>query len=121
MGKEGHIYYQVMKTGKEQIVMQPGEHPICQYCYKQQNCDETFEATFDCGRMGHGMGLMSTEPPSVTIYDDTILQEGVIINLEPGVVDDTGVYDLEENFVIKKDGYELLSGGQRELHQIKSI
>ena len=43
MGKEGHVYHQVMKTGKEQIVMEPGEHPICQYCYKQQNCDETFE------------------------------------------------------------------------------
>lgn len=77
-----------------------------------------FEATFECGRMGHGMGLMSTEPPSVTIYDDTILQEGMIINLEPGVVNEIGVFDLEENFVITKDGYELLSGGSREIHSI---
>jgi Xaa-Pro aminopeptidase len=78
-----------------------------------------FEATFDCGRMGHGMGLMSTEPPSVTIYDDTILQEGMIINLEPGIVTDIGVFDLEENFVITKDGFETLSGGSRKLHLIK--
>ncbi|MGB0405585.1 MAG: M24 family metallopeptidase, partial [Fusobacterium sp.] len=77
-----------------------------------------FEATFDCGRMGHGMGLSSTEPPSVTIYDDTILQEGMIINLEPGVVNDSGVFDLEENFVITKDGCECLSGGSRKLHKI---
>lgn len=77
-----------------------------------------FEATFECGRMGHGMGLMSTEPPSVTIYDDTILQEGMIINLEPGVVNEIGVFDLEENFVVTKDGYELLSGGSREIHKI---
>ena len=79
-----------------------------------------FEATFDCGRMGHGMGLSSTEPPSVTIYDETILQEGMIINLEPGVVNENGVFDLEENFVITKDGCECLSGGSRKLHKIKT-
>lgn len=79
-----------------------------------------YEATFDCGRMGHGMGLMSTEPPSVTIYDDTILQEGMIINLEPGIVNNLGVFDLEENFVITESGYEILSGGSRKLHSIKS-
>lgn len=45
MGKEGHVYSQVMKTGKEQIVMEPGEHPICKFCYKQQRCDETFEVS----------------------------------------------------------------------------
>lgn len=43
MGKEGHVYREVMKTGKEQIVMEPGEHPICEHCYKKGNCDETFE------------------------------------------------------------------------------
>lgn len=43
MGKEGHVYKEVMKTGKEQIVMEPGQHPICEHCYKQANCDETFE------------------------------------------------------------------------------
>lgn len=45
MGKEGHVYNEVMKTGKEQIVMEPGEHSICKFCYKQQNCDETFEVS----------------------------------------------------------------------------
>ncbi len=77
-----------------------------------------FDASFDCGRMGHGMGLMSTEPPSVTVYDDTILEEGMIINLEPGIVNDLGVFDLEENFVVTETGCKLLSGGSRELHTI---
>lgn len=43
MGEEGHVYNEVMKSGREQIIMEPGEHPICRFCYKQQNCDETFE------------------------------------------------------------------------------
>lgn len=76
------------------------------------------KASFDCGRMGHGMGLMSTEPPSVTIHDDTILKEGMIINLEPGLVVESGVFDLEENYVITKDGYETLSGSSHDIHQI---
>ncbi len=78
-----------------------------------------FDATFECGRMGHGMGLMSTEPPSVTIYDTGILKEGMIINLEPGLVEPRGVFDIEENFVVTKDGCECLSGGVRKLHLIQ--
>ncbi len=77
-----------------------------------------FEANFDCGRMGHGMGLLSTEPPSVTIYDETILQEGMIINLEPGIVNELGAFNLEENFVITKDGCEMLSSASREFHSV---
>ena len=68
--------------------------------------------------MGHGMGLMSTEPPSVTIHDDIILQEGMIINLEPGIVTDRGVFCIEENYVVTADGFERLSNGSRELHSI---
>jgi Xaa-Pro aminopeptidase len=77
-----------------------------------------FDASFECGRMGHGMGLLSTEPSSVTPFDETILQEGMIINLEPGIVKDYGVFDIEENMVITNDGYKILSGGSRKLHHI---
>ena len=78
-----------------------------------------YSATYDCGRMGHGMGLMSTEPPSVTVRDEGILKPGMIINLEPGILVDTGVFCIEENYVITEDGYERLSTGSRKLHQIR--
>lgn len=45
MGEEGHVYREVIRTGKEQIVMEPGSHPICRFCHKQGNCDETFEVS----------------------------------------------------------------------------
>ena len=54
--------------------------------------------------MGHGMGLMSAEPPSVTARDEGILKPGMIINLEPGILVDTGVFCIEENYVITEDG-----------------
>lgn len=45
MGEEGHVYREVISSGKEQIVMEPGSHPICRFCHKQGKCDETFEVS----------------------------------------------------------------------------
>ncbi len=75
-------------------------------------------ASFDCGRMGHGMGFMSTEPPSITKQDKTVLREGMIINVEPGFVKENGVFNIEENVVVTKGGAEILSGAQRTLYEI---
>ncbi len=107
-------------TARSASVMAPGVPvaEVARACARELE-RAGYEASFDCGRMGHGMGLMSTEPPSVTIHDDTILQEGMIINLEPGIVTERGVFDLEENYVITKDGFETLSGGSRKLHLIR--
>ena len=44
--------------------------------------------------MGHGMGLMSTEPPSVTARDEGILKPGMIINLEPGILVDLSLIHI---------------------------
>jgi Xaa-Pro aminopeptidase len=76
-------------------------------------------STFDCGRMGHGMGIMSTEPPSITKQDKTVLREGMIINIEPGFVKENGVFNIEENVVVTKDGADILSGARRTLYEIK--
>lgn len=75
-------------------------------------------SSFDCGRMGHGMGIMSTEPPSITKQDKTVLREGMIINIEPGFVKENGVFNIEENVVVTKDGAEILSGAKRTLYEI---
>ena len=48
------------------------------------------------------------------------MQEGMIINLEPGILVENGVFCIEENYVITADGYERLSIGSRKLHQIKA-
>jgi Xaa-Pro dipeptidase len=38
------------------------------------------------GRMGHGLGLDVTEPPSIAPGDETRLEEGMVITLEPSAV-----------------------------------
>jgi Xaa-Pro aminopeptidase len=77
-----------------------------------------FNLTFDAGRCGHGLGLMSTEPPHIATYDSTILEEGMVITVEPGIVNEEGVFCIEENVAVTRDGFEILSGASREIYAI---
>ena len=53
------------------------------------------------GRLGHGLGLQLTEWPSNTATDNTILEPGVILTLEPGMEYLPGKEMVhEENIVI---------------------
>jgi len=62
------------------------------------------------GRMGHGIGLQLTEPPSIMSNDNTILKENMIITIEPCYEYLPGkMIVFEENILITKDGYELLT------------
>jgi len=62
------------------------------------------------GRIGHGLGIDLTEPPSLTAFDETILRTGMVMTLEPGMNYGQGLTMVhEENIVITDDGVELLS------------
>ena len=80
-----------------------------------------YDVSYHIGRFGHGMGLVSTEPPSISIYEEGELQEGMIINIEPTFITDQGVFCLEENYAVTGDGYDCLSGASRELYAIKTL
>jgi len=62
------------------------------------------------GRMGHGLGIELTEWPSNTPYDNTPLEPGAVLTLEPGMEFAPGKQMVhEENIVITEDGARLLS------------
>ena len=62
------------------------------------------------GRLGHGLGLQLTEWPSNTATDNTILEPGVILTLEPGMEFLPGKEMVhEENIVITENGPEWLT------------
>ncbi len=62
------------------------------------------------GRMGHGVGLQLTEPPSIMNNDETILQENMILTIEPSYEYFPGkMLVIEENILITKNGCELLT------------
>ncbi len=62
------------------------------------------------GRLGHGLGLQLTEPPSNMPGDDTVLEPGMVITIEPGMEYAAGKMIVhEENVVITPDGAQLLT------------
>lgn len=64
----------------------------------------------DVGRLGHGLGMQLTEWPSNTATDATVIEEGMVLTLEPGMTFAPGRMMLhEENVVIRADGPEMLS------------
>ena len=62
------------------------------------------------GRLGHGLGLQLTEPPSNMPGDETVLKPGMIMTIEPGMDYANGKMLVhEENVVITEDGCRLLT------------
>jgi Xaa-Pro aminopeptidase len=70
------------------------------------------------GRAGHGIGLSITEPPHVAAYDQTVLEPGMVVTVEPFVADESGMYCAEEVAVVTDNAYELLTSAPRELFTI---
>ena len=64
----------------------------------------------EVGRMGHGLGMQLTEWPSVKLDDQSVLEEGAVLTLEPGMEFAPGKQMVhEENIVITEDGAQYLS------------
>lgn len=79
-----------------------------------RRCEEFFaDAGFRVGsasRIGHGVGLELTEPPSIVSSEQTELQPGCVLAIEPALARDDGYFVLEENFVVTEAGVaELIS------------
>ena len=62
------------------------------------------------GRYGHGVGLQLTEPPSISSFDNTIIQENMVLTIEPSMEYKPGkIIVHEENIFVSKDGPILLT------------
>jgi Xaa-Pro aminopeptidase len=66
-------------------------------------------------RYGHGLGLQTTEPPHVAEYDDTVIEPGMTLTLEPGTCTAEGRFQIEENLTVTASGARCLSQSPRDL------
>ena len=73
------------------------------------------------GRLGHGLGLQLTEPPSHRPEEKTIIKENMVLTIEPGMeYEKDKMLVHEENIVIHKDSAELITKrAPREIPIIK--
>lgn len=70
-------------------------------------------------RTGHGMGIGGHEPPYITATSDTVLAEGMVFSIEPGIyIPGRFGLRLEDIVILREDGPEILSGLPRDVHVI---
>jgi Xaa-Pro aminopeptidase len=68
------------------------------------------DGIIEAGRLGHGLGMQLTEWPSLIPTDGTILEEGMVLALEPYITLPNGrILVHEEDIVIRPDGARYLS------------
>ncbi len=61
-------------------------------------------------RTGHGLGTQVHEPPYITASSQTVLDEGMVFSIEPGIyLPDRFGLRLEEIVILQSDGPEILS------------
>jgi Xaa-Pro aminopeptidase len=71
-------------------------------------------------RTGHGMGIDGHEPPYITATSDTVLEEGMVFSIEPGIyIPGRFGIRLEEIVVLREDGPEIFSSLPRDVHVVR--
>lgn len=74
-------------------------------------------------RVGHGIGLEPSEPPSLSLADDTVLEPSMVVTPEPRIdLTATERLHVEEDIVVSADspdGHEWLSRGGVDLGVIE--
>ncbi|MBB4038440.1 Xaa-Pro aminopeptidase [Microvirga flocculans] len=66
-------------------------------------------------RTGHGLGLEGHEPPYITAMSETVLEEGMVFSIEPGIyLPGRFGLRLEEIVVLEKNGPRILSRLSRD-------
>lgn len=72
-------------------------------------------------RTGHGMGIDGHEPPYITATSDTVLEEGMVFSIEPGIyLPGRFGIRLEEIVILRANGPEILSTLPRDLHVVQA-
>jgi Xaa-Pro aminopeptidase len=71
-------------------------------------------------RTGHGMGIDGHEPPYITATSETVLEEGMVFSIEPGIyLPGRFGIRLEDIVILREDGPEILSSLPRETHFVQ--
>lgn len=65
---------------------------------------------------GHGLGMEVHEAPGLSSRSDVVLEEGMVVTVEPGIyLPDVGGVRIEDDIVLTADGNKRLTHSPKEL------
>lgn len=65
--------------------------------------------------VGHGLGLTLHEAPYIDRYTDNVLEEGMVLAIEPVTHADGIGFHIEDEVIVTENGIELISDGRGEI------
>ena len=109
------ILWRATEAGQQAMV--PGATCKSVYFAMRKVIEELDSSSNDVGRMGHGLGMQLTEWPSLAPFDETILQDGMVMTLEPSLSYGDGKLMVHEENLVIRDGqaHYLSQRASREL------
>ncbi|MBT9164394.1 MAG: Aminopeptidase YpdF [candidate division WS2 bacterium] len=105
--KEVEVYNYVLEAQRQALsIIQAGEEAgLVDKAARDYLKDKGLDSYFGHG-LGHGVGLEVHEAPRAAIDEKTILKEGMVITIEPGVyIPGWGGVRIEDMVVVRNNGY----------------
>ncbi|MFC7173241.1 M24 family metallopeptidase [Haloplanus litoreus] len=102
--------------------VEPGLTPAdivdrCRDAYRSRGLGSRLGLTSET-KIGHSIGLTLSEAPQLTGYDETTLEPGMVLCIEPAVMTDDEFFMSEQIVVVTDDGSEVISSAEQEIASI---
>lgn len=109
-------------TNELAAFIEPGVTPAdvvdqCHTEYRERGLDQDLGLTSET-KIGHSIGLTLSEAPQLTGYDETTLEPGMVLCVEPAVMTSEEFFMAEQMVIVTEEGSEILSGADQRLYQI---
>ena len=73
---------------------------------------------------GHGTGMDTHEPPSIDAWNEMTIEEGMVLSIEPWLLEyyrmkgGEGKFGIQDQFVVTRNGCEKIAGLRRDIIQV---